>query len=237
MYAADCFAIEWAAIIDVHLAWIPIQLQLPYFHVLCVQTMPDNLVAQTNVDASRRIRSFVQRSRRMTPAQQQAFEQQWDRYGLQLDTGLLKLHQVFGNDHPVILEIGFGMGDSLIAMASVMTQYNFLGVEVHKPGISRLLNQAAGSDLGNIRIFYDDVVDVLYQGIPNHSLAGVQLFFPDPWHKKRHHKRRLVQAAFVQDIRAKLMRGGSLHMATDWQPYAEHMLRVMEAAEGFTNSQ
>jgi tRNA (guanine-N7-)-methyltransferase len=184
-----------------------------------------------------RIRSFVQRSGRITPAQQQALEQQWDHYGLQLDTGLLKLQQVFGNSHPVILEIGFGMGDSLISMASDMPEHNFLGIEVHRPGVGRILHQAAVAGLENIRVFCDDAVEVLHQCISNHSLTGVQLFFPDPWHKKKHHKRRLVQAPFVQDIRAKLILGGNFHMATDWQPYAEHMLEIMEAAEGFVNSQ
>ena len=185
----------------------------------------------------RRIRSFVRRSERMTAAQKKALEQKWEHYGLQVDAGLLKLEQVFGNDHPVILEIGFGMGDSLITMASTMAEYNFLGVEVYKPGVGQLLNRATMAGLENIRVFCDDAVTVLNQCIPNHSLSKVLLFFPDPWHKKKHHKRRLVQASFVQNIRTKLMVGGSFHMATDWQPYAEHMLAVMEAAEGFSNRQ
>jgi tRNA (guanine-N7-)-methyltransferase len=133
------------------------------------------------------------------------------------------------------MEIGFGMGDSLITMAKTMPQNNYLGIEVHKPGVGRLLNNAQAEGLTNLRVFCDDAIEVMAQCIPDHSLGGVQLFFPDPWHKKKHNKRRIVQAKFAQDIRQKLGSGGVFHMATDWQPYAEHMMEVMEAATGYVN--
>ncbi|MDP6164622.1 MAG: tRNA (guanosine(46)-N7)-methyltransferase TrmB [Gammaproteobacteria bacterium] len=194
--------------------------------------MHDN---QDHIQHPRRIRSFVQRSGRMTPGQQNALEQQWPIYGLDLSVGLLNLQQLFGNNNPVIMEIGFGMGDSLITMAKTMPQNNYLGIEVHKPGVGRLLNNAQAEGLTNLRVFCDDAIEVMAQCIPDRSLGGVQLFFPDPWHKKKHNKRRIVQAQFAQDIRQKLGSGGVFHMATDWQPYAEHMMEVMEAATGYVN--
>lgn len=183
----------------------------------------------------RRIRSFVKRAGRMTPSQQQALDNLWPTYGLQLSAGKLDFVALFGNDNPVIMEIGFGMGDSLITMAQTMPENNYLGIEVHQPGVGRLLNNAHLVELTNLKVFADDAIEVMAQCIPDHSLAGVQLFFPDPWHKKKHNKRRIVQAKFAQDIRQKLVTGGIFHMATDWQPYAEHMLEVMEVAPGFRN--
>ena len=183
----------------------------------------------------RTIRSFVQRSGRITPSQERALQALWPRYGLGLPDGMLDLATVFGNDNPVVMEIGFGMGDSLIAMAKAQSHQNYIGIEVHKPGVGRLLNNAAMAELANLKVFCEDAIEVMIQCIPDHSLEGVQLFFPDPWHKKKHHKRRIVQTAFVQDIARKLASGGVFHMATDWQPYAEHMLEVMEAAPNYTN--
>jgi tRNA (guanine-N7-)-methyltransferase len=188
-----------------------------------------------SVDNPRRIRSFVQRSGRMTPSQQNALEQQWPSFGLQLTDGLLDFKQLFGNDNPVIMEIGFGMGDSLITMAKTMPENNYLGIEVHKPGVGRLLNNAQNEGLSNLKVFADDAIEVMAQCIADHSLGGVQLFFPDPWHKKKHNKRRIVQPKFAQDIRQKLAPNGIFHMATDWQPYAEHMMEVMEVAPGYSN--
>ncbi len=188
-----------------------------------------------SVDNPRRIRSFVQRSGRMTPSQQNALEQQWPTFGLELTDGLLDFQQLFGNDNPVIMEIGFGMGDSLITMAKTMPENNYLGIEVHKPGVGRLLNNAQNEGLTNLKVFADDAIEVMAQCIPDHSLGGVQLFFPDPWHKKKHNKRRIVQPKFAQDIRQKLAPNGIFHMATDWEPYAEHMMEVMEAAPGYSN--
>jgi len=187
------------------------------------------------VEHPRRIRSFVKRAGRMTPSQEHALEHYWQRFGLQLDQDTLDFSQLFGNDHPVIMEIGFGMGDSLSTMAATMPDNNYIGIEVHRPGVGRLLNNLATQELTNVRVFCDDAIEVMAQCISDGSLAGVQLFFPDPWHKKKHNKRRIVQPQFAQDIRQKLTSDGVFHMATDWQPYAEHMMEVMEAAQGYTN--
>lgn len=189
----------------------------------------------TDVENPRRIRSFVKRAGRMTPSQEHAIEHYWARYGLELNQGPLEFSDIFGNDHPVIMEIGFGMGDSLSTMAATMPENNYIGIEVHRPGVGRLLNNLSTQELGNVRVFCDDAIEVMAQCIQDDSLAGVQLFFPDPWHKKKHNKRRIVQPRFAQDIRQKLCTGGVFHMATDWQPYAEHMMEVMEPAPGYSN--
>ena len=188
-----------------------------------------------NMETPRRIRSFVKRAGRMTPSQEQALDNYWVRYGLDLKQGRLDFSTLFGNNHPVIMEIGFGMGDSLSTMAATMPENNYIGIEVHRPGVGRLLNNLATQDLGNVRVFCDDAIEVMAQCIADGSLGGVQLFFPDPWHKKKHHKRRIVQPKFAQDIRQKLAPNGVFHMATDWQRYAEHMMEVMEPADGYSN--
>ena len=171
----------------------------------------------------------------MTEGQSRALDNLWDDYGLTLDQGPLDYAAVFGNHNPVILEIGFGNGASLLQMAQNAPQQNFIGVEVHRPGVGKLINDAYQADVHNLKVFCDDAIDVLEKCIPDASLACVQLFFPDPWHKKRHHKRRIVQPDFVQRIRAKLTIGGVFHMATDWENYAEHMLDIMGSAPGFHN--
>ena len=171
----------------------------------------------------------------MTPSQEHALENYWGFYGLELSQGLLNFTELFGNDHPVIMEIGFGMGDSLSTMAATMPENNYIGIEVHRPGVGRLLNNLATQELSNVRIFCDDAIDVMAQCIADESLTGVQLFFPDPWHKKKHNKRRIVQPKFAQDIRQKLSIEGVFHMATDWQHYAEQMLETLGDAEGFEN--
>lgn len=184
----------------------------------------------------RTIKSFVIRAGRMTDGQKTAFEQHWQEQGLELDAGLLNFSDVFGNDNPVILEIGFGMGKSLIEMAVARPDINYIGVEVHMPGVGRILRDAQEQNVKNLRVFRDDAIEVLDKCIADGSLQGVQLFFPDPWHKKKHNKRRIVQPLFAQQIRRKLKDGGLFHMATDWQPYAEHMLEVMAVAEGYENT-
>ncbi|MDY6922054.1 MAG: tRNA (guanosine(46)-N7)-methyltransferase TrmB [Pseudomonadota bacterium] len=189
----------------------------------------------TNESVTRRVRSFVLRQGRMTEGQRRALETLWPQYGLELEQGPLDLPAVFGNNHPVILEIGFGNGASLLQMAAANPDFNYLGVEVHRPGVGKLINDAHRQAVANIRVFCADAVEVLERSITTGSLAGVQLFFPDPWHKKRHHKRRIVQPPFVELVRSRLQPGGRFHMATDWQPYAEHMLAVMSAAPGFRN--
>jgi tRNA (guanine-N7-)-methyltransferase len=192
----------------------------------------ENLPAQA---VGRRIRSFVLRMGRMTPGQERAFERHWSSKGLRRENGPIDFQQVFGRNAPTILEIGFGMGQSLLQMAQQAPERNFIGIEVHRPGVGRLLHGMDEANVQNIRVYCDDAVEVLAQCIPDASLAGVQIFFPDPWHKKKHNKRRLIQPAFVQLLRAKLQLGGVLHLATDWQDYAEQMLAVMSAAPGFRN--
>ncbi|MEM5529253.1 tRNA (guanosine(46)-N7)-methyltransferase TrmB [Gammaproteobacteria bacterium AS21] len=183
----------------------------------------------------RTIRSFVMRAGRTTLGQEKALAEVWPIYGLEVKNGLLELDQVFDRQAPTVLEIGFGMGESLISMAKAAPEMNFIGIEVHKPGVGRLLSRMVEEELTNIRVFSEDAIEVLAQCIPEQSLHTVQLFFPDPWHKKKHHKRRIVQAEFAQTLREKLQADGFFHMATDWQHYAEHMMEVMEAAPGYTN--
>lgn len=176
------------------------------------------------------IRSYVIRSGRITPSQEKALAELWPRYGLDLEQGLQALDHAFANpQQPLILEIGFGMGDSLVEMAGRFPQQNFIGIEVHVAGVGRLVNEAAKRELHNLRVFCADAIDVLQDCIADGSLSRLQLFFPDPWHKSRHHKRRIVQPAFIELAARKLQHDGVLHMATDWQPYAEHMLETADA--------
>ncbi|TQV82737.1 tRNA (guanosine(46)-N7)-methyltransferase TrmB [Exilibacterium tricleocarpae] len=181
------------------------------------------------------IRSYVIRGGRITQGQRQAFERYWPVYGLSLFDGRLNCGRVFGREAPVVLEIGFGMGDSLVAMAQAEPDKHFIGIEVHPPGVGRLLNNAGKAGLDNLRVYMADAMDVLEDCIADASLARFQLYFPDPWHKKKHHKRRLVQPAFVEQIRQKLKPGGCAHFATDWENYAEHILAVMSSAPGYRN--
>lgn len=183
----------------------------------------------------RRIRSYVLRTGRMTPGQQHAYENYWSDFGLSLEDGALDYQQTFKRKAPVVLEIGFGMGGSLVEMAKAAPENDFIGIEVHVPGVGKLLHSMEEHQLNNIRVYCDDAVDVLKECIADASLARIQIYFPDPWHKKKHHKRRLIQAEFVKALHSKLIPSGLLHLATDWQNYAEHMMEVMTAAEGFNN--
>ncbi|MDX1391190.1 MAG: tRNA (guanosine(46)-N7)-methyltransferase TrmB [Rheinheimera sp.] len=183
----------------------------------------------------RKIRSFVLREGRLTKGQQHALDTHWSDYGLSYQTTPLQLAEVFGRQSAVVLEIGFGMGKSLVAMAKAAPDMDFIGIEVHRPGVGACLSEAVAEQVKNLKVFEHDAVEVLEHSIADNSLDTVQLFFPDPWHKKRHHKRRIVQSEFVQLLRRKLKPGGVFHMATDWQNYAEHMLDVMSKAEGFSN--
>lgn len=183
----------------------------------------------------RTIRSFVMRAGRTTEGQQKALDEVWPFMGLEVKEGSVVFSELFGREAPVVLEIGFGMGDSLIEMASQQPENNYIGIEVHKPGVGRLLSRANEAGLSNIRVYAEDAIEVLAQCIPDNSLDVLQLFFPDPWHKKKHHKRRIVQPEFAQTVRKKLKVGGYFHMATDWENYAEHMMDVMTEAEGYQN--
>jgi len=186
-------------------------------------------------DKKRVIRSFVVRSGRMTAAQKRGWEQYWPTMGLDNQAPLESFESLFGNTNPVVFEIGFGMGASLYEMALANPSENYIGVEVHRPGVGALLAMAGDAELRNLKVFCCDANDLIDHWLPENSLQRVQLFFPDPWHKKRHHKRRLVQPAFVQRIAAVLKEGGHFHLATDWEPYAEHMLSVMEDSRDFAN--
>lgn len=188
--------------------------------------------AENNIP--RRIRSFVLRQGRMTGAQQSGLEL-LPQKGVLREHGVLDCEKVFGRSAPIVLEIGFGMGASLLQMAQASPEKDFIGIEVHRPGVGKLLHDMADAKVDNIRVYCDDAVEVLQQCIADNSLAGVQIFFPDPWHKKRHHKRRLIQPEFVQLLHRKLQKDGVLHIATDWQDYAEHILAVMQAAPNFRN--
>ncbi len=176
----------------------------------------------------------MRREGRLTPGQQRALDELWAHYGLSAQQKLDPL-ATFGRRAPLTLEIGFGNGDSLAAMAEQEPDSDFIGIEVHRPGVGRLLKTTHERQLNNVRVFCADAVEVLSRCIDDHSLERVLLFFPDPWPKKKHHKRRIVQPVFVSLLARKLKGGGLLHMATDWQPYAEHMLEVMEAATQFRN--
>jgi tRNA (guanine-N7-)-methyltransferase len=183
----------------------------------------------------RNIRSFVRREGRITAGQQRALQELWPRYGLEANA-VLNLATIFGRQAPCTLEIGFGNGDALAAMAAQQPECNFIGIEVHRPGVGRLLQQLDEQELGNVRVMREDAVQVLKTCLPDNSLDRVLLFFPDPWHKKRHHKRRIVQADFIELLSRKIRPGGCLHMATDWEDYALHMLDVMQQSPRFRNS-
>jgi tRNA (guanine-N7-)-methyltransferase len=183
----------------------------------------------------RPIRSFVLRTGRKTPSQERAYEQLWPQYGLTIADGMLDFHTLFGRNGDVVIEIGFGMGDSLVEMALAAPEQDFIGIEVHTPGVGRIMNLIEEHQLKNLRVYTEDAVQVLEQCVPDESLAKVQIFFPDPWHKKKHNKRRIVQPEFIQKLRKKLKPGGIIHLATDWEDYALHMMEVMSVAEGLVN--
>ncbi|ELA2603338.1 TPA: tRNA (guanosine(46)-N7)-methyltransferase TrmB [Klebsiella aerogenes] len=183
----------------------------------------------------RRIRSFVRRQGRLTKGQQHALDNIWPVMGVEFNDAPLDFTALFGREAPVTLEIGFGMGASLVAMAKAKPEQNFLGIEVHSPGVGACLASAEEEGVQNLRVMCHDAVEVLHTMIPDNSLNMVQLFFPDPWHKARHNKRRIVQPPFAELVKSKLKLGGVFHMATDWEAYAEHMLEVMSSLEGYRN--
>ena len=189
----------------------------------------------TESDNRRPIRSYVLRTGRMTPGQQRAFEQNWERWGLEYGDGTLDFDATFGRTGPRVLEIGFGMGQSLVTMAAAASASNFVGIEVHRPGVGSLLRGMAEQGVNNIRVYCHDAVEVLRDCIPPDSLDTVQVFFPDPWHKKKHNKRRLIQAPLVARLATRLKADGILHLATDWEHYAEQMMAVLSADTSLVN--
>jgi len=181
------------------------------------------------MQTQRHIRSFVLRAGRMTPAQERALEELWPAYGLEMGDGRLDLAAIFGRGAPRCLEIGFGVGEVIGKLAEQHPHIDYLGIEVHRPGVGRLLLHAARMNLRNLRVICHDAVEVLKDQLPDDSFDEILVFFPDPWHKKRHHKRRLIDDTFVASAAAKLRSGGVLRLATDWQAYAEQMLAVCNA--------
>lgn len=175
------------------------------------------------------------RTGRMTAGQQLAYDTGWQRWGLHHKDDLLNPDRSFGRSGPLVLEIGFGMGHSLLAMAKAAPDTNFIGIEVHTPGVGKLIQGMEEQDVDNLRIYRHDAVEVLRDCIPAGSLDTVQIFFPDPWHKRRHNKRRLIQPAFVKHLATRLKPGGLLHLATDWEDYALQMMTVLSSAEAYTN--
>ena len=184
----------------------------------------------------RHIRSFVKREGKLTKGQDNAIKDLWPSMGVDLAHGAIDFTQLFQRAAPTILEIGFGNGLSFVEMAEQHPQTNFFGVEVHTPGVGSCLVQVKQRGLENVRLSMDDAVEVVKQQIADASLERIQIFFPDPWHKKRHHKRRLIQPAFVKALLVKLKPGGHLHVATDWENYAEHILEVLSAEPDLENT-
>ena len=169
------------------------------------------------------------RAGRTTPGQERGWQEGFPQFGLTLESGRLDWDQTFGFAGRRIIEIGFGMGDSLVQMAKADPAAQFVGIEVHRPGVGRLLSQLLSGEIHNLRVYADDAVEVMEQCFSPNTLDAIHIFFPDPWHKKRHHKRRLIQPNLVHDLATLLRADGYLHLATDWAPYAEHMFEVLDA--------
>ncbi|MFC0308735.1 tRNA (guanosine(46)-N7)-methyltransferase TrmB [Gallibacterium trehalosifermentans] len=184
----------------------------------------------------RKVRSFVLRTGRLSEAQKRAMNDNWAFFGLEHQQQPFDFAKIFGNTHPVILEIGFGMGQSLVTMAKQNPQYNYLGIEVHTPGVGACIATALEQKVNNLRVICHDAIEILQDNISDNSLAGLQLFFPDPWQKAKHHKRRIVQTPFIELIMQKLTPNGFIHMATDWENYAEHMLEVLRSQSNLSNT-
>ena len=192
---------------------------------------------QSEDPTNRKIRSFVLRQGRLTPAQERAFASGWPAYGLEYQKETLDLNQTFGRaETQKVLEIGFGMGDATAKIAQTLPEYDFLAVEVHAPGVGALLKLIQETGIDNIRIIQHDAVEVLNNMLADDSLDGVHIFFPDPWHKKRHNKRRLIQAEFIKLLSSKLKVGAYIHVATDWHEYAQWVLEVLSAEKMLKNT-
>ncbi len=191
-------------------------------------TKPDNTAAH------RRIRSFVRRAGRITPSQQRALDELWPEFGVEYDNAPLDLADLFGRNAPTVLEIGFGNGETLVEQAAADPDRDFIGIEVHEPGVGHCLLKVEETGIRNLRVIAHDAIEVLIHQIPPGSLSRVNLYFPDPWPKKRHHKRRIVQHAFLKLVADRLADDGTLNIATDWANYAEHIDEVLSQSDRFT---
>ena len=189
---------------------------------------------QEKTAGHRTIRSFVRRAGRMTPSQQRALDELWPEFGVEYGESSLDLDAIFGRSAPTVLEIGFGNGETLVEQAAASPDRNFIGIEVHEPGVGHCLLKAEEAGISNLRIICHDAIEVLAHQVPAGSLARVNLYFPDPWPKKRHHKRRIVQDAFLKLVADRLGDGGTLNIATDWANYAEHIDEVLSGSDRFT---
>ena len=189
----------------------------------------------SNEKPLRKIQSFVRRSGRLSKAQAIGLNELWDDYGINPNGKLLNFNKLFLSPNNVTLEVGFGNGDSLLEMAIQNPNLNFLGVEVYEAGVGRLVNEASKKGINNLRVIKEDAIEVLENNIPDGSISNFQLFFPDPWHKKRHHKRRIVQKSFLDLLSRKLIGDGMVHVATDWEEYAEHIMETLESHPHFKN--
>ena len=194
---------------------------------------PPPAVMNETTTRKRTIRSFVRRAGRITPSQQRAFETLWPVYGLDYRTQLLTFDQVFGRSAPVVLEIGFGNGETLVEQAAANPDSDFIGIEVHEPGIGHCMLKADERGVTNLRLINHDAIEVLTDQVPHGSLSRLNLYFPDPWPKKRHHKRRIVAAPFLALVADRLAATGTLHIATDWANYAEHIDEVLSQSDRF----
>lgn len=183
----------------------------------------------------REIKSFVLRQGRITKGQEKALEDHWVDYGCALEDGMLDPAETFNQAGSMVVEIGFGNGDALLHIAALQPEVNFIGIEVHRPGVGRLVAEAEKENLKNLKVYCDDAVEVFKKCIADQSLERVQIFFPDPWHKRKHHKRRLIQDSFVELLMKKLIPGGEIHVATDWQDYAKYVVKVLNRQSGLHN--
>jgi tRNA (guanine-N7-)-methyltransferase len=189
---------------------------------------------QEDQPRKRTIRSFVRRAGRLTPSQQKALDELWPTLGIEYSESLLNFESTFGRDAPVLLEIGFGNGETLVQQATEKPDWCFVGIEVHDPGVGHCLLKTREAGIDNLRLVIHDAIEVLNDQVPLSSLSRVNLYFPDPWPKKRHHKRRIVQHDFLNLIADRLRDGGTLNVATDWAGYAEHIDEVVGQSDRFT---
>jgi tRNA (guanine-N7-)-methyltransferase len=198
--------------------------------------MKDHTIIQKykeNTNTFRTIRSFVSRKRRFTKEQQYIFDQYWPEIGIKFSMDQLDMAKVFNQHQPIVLEVGFGTGSSLVTMAQNYPYYNFLGIEVYTPGVGKCINLAKKAEIKNLKIVHHDAVEVIRHMIADDSLASIQLLFPDPWQKARHRKRRIIQTPFAELMLKKIQLGGTCYISTDWEEYAFHILQIMNNIEGY----